>query len=53
MTRHDDGFVVFWETSNKKKYHLPQRWIIDSNTVNEWFQDFNAPEEVFNIFSPV
>lgn len=26
MTRHEDGWVVFWELTNKKRYHLPARW---------------------------
>ncbi|GIX63742.1 C2 domain-containing protein, putative [Babesia caballi] len=26
MTRHSDGTVTFWETANKRMWHLPMRW---------------------------
>ncbi|ORM41001.1 Vesicular-fusion protein sec18 [Babesia sp. Xinjiang] len=26
MTRHADGTVTFWETANKRMWHLPRRW---------------------------
>ncbi|GFE54997.1 C2 domain-containing protein, putative [Babesia ovis] len=26
MTRHSDGTVTFWETANKRMWHLPKRW---------------------------
>ncbi|KAK2195384.1 bifunctional C2 domain superfamily/C2 domain [Babesia duncani] len=26
MTRHSDGTVTFWETGNRRMYHLPNMW---------------------------
>eukprot|EP00918_Siedleckia_nematoides_P026757 GHVU01057721.1.p2 GENE.GHVU01057721.1~~GHVU01057721.1.p2 ORF type:complete len:100 (+),score=9.39 GHVU01057721.1:111-410(+) len=26
MTRHDGQWVLFWEATNKKRYHMPYRW---------------------------
>lgn len=32
MTRHEDGWVIFWEATTKKRYHLPQRWRLPPTT---------------------
>ncbi|KAK1937449.1 putative Sma protein [Babesia divergens] len=42
MTRHKDQTVTFWETANKRMWHLPRRWQTQNFLVAE------KPEDVMN-----
>ncbi|EAN32450.1 C2 domain protein [Theileria parva strain Muguga] len=40
MTRHSDSTVSFWETGNKKIWHLPKRWRVPKED-SDGFEDLN------------
>uniref|UniRef100_A0A3B0N2V6 C2 domain containing protein, putative n=1 Tax=Theileria annulata TaxID=5874 RepID=A0A3B0N2V6_THEAN len=41
MTRHSDSTVSFWETGNKKIWHLPKRWRV-SKQDSDCYEDLNV-----------
>eukprot|EP00917_Polyrhabdina_sp_WS-2016_P007012 GHVP01015604.1.p1 GENE.GHVP01015604.1~~GHVP01015604.1.p1 ORF type:complete len:918 (+),score=178.95 GHVP01015604.1:382-3135(+) len=51
MTRHSDGYVVFWEPTQRRLFHLPNRWKLskESQIPTRKGQDFNFDSNPYEI----